>query len=66
MALFSHRSDASFLLLCSFLRTMSVSLLDAFSEVLSANMSQLILLLVICRGRSLIKMQNRRGPRRDP
>ena len=44
----------------------SVSLSDVFSEVSSAKMSQLTLLLVICRGRSLIKIENRSGPKIDP
>ena len=44
---------------------MSVSLSDLFSEVLSANMSQLTLLLVIFRGRKN-KNKNRSGPRLDP
>ena len=39
---------------------MSVFLSDVFSEVSSANMSQLTLLLAICRGRSVIKIKNRR------
>ena len=63
MALLSHQSDASFMLLCSYFWTVSVSLSDLFSEVLSANMSQLTLLLVIFRGR---KNKNRSGPRLDP
>ena len=46
--------------------TVSVSLSHVFSEVSSANMSQLTLLLVICRGRSLIKTENRSGPKIDP
>ena len=55
MTLLLHQSDASFMLLCSSFRTVSVYLSDVFSEVSSANMSQLTLFLVICRGRSLIK-----------
>ena len=66
MALLSHQSDASFMLLSSSFWTVSVSLSDVFSEVSSANMSQLTLLLVICRGRSLIKIENRSGPKIDP
>ena len=66
MALLSYQSDASFMLLCSSFWTVSVSSSDEFSEVSSANMSPLTLLLVICRGRSLIKIQNTRSPRIDP
>ena len=43
-----------------------LSLSDVFSEVSSANISQLTLLLLICRGRSLIKIENRSGPNIDP
>ena len=49
---------------------MSVFLSDVFSEVSSADMSQLTLLLVICSGRSLIKKKKKEkkksGPRIDP
>ena len=66
MAFLSHQSDASFMLLCSSFWKVFVSLSDVFSEVSSANMSQLALLLVICRGRSLIRIKNRSGPKIDP
>ena len=46
MALLSHQSDASFMLLCSSFGTVSVFLSDVFSEVSSANMLQLTLLVV--------------------
>ena len=46
MALLSHRSGASFMLLCSSFRTVSVFLSDVFSEVSSANMLQLTLMVV--------------------
>ena len=66
MVLLSHQSDASFMLLCSSLWTVSVSLSDVFSEVSFAKMSQITLLLAIYRGRPLTKIQNSRGPIIDP
>ena len=66
MALLSHQSDASFMLLGSTFWTVFVSLLDVFCDVSLANMSQFTQLLVICRGKLLIKIQKRRDPRIDP
>ena len=61
ISLLSHQSDASlYFLLNSVCCCFSVFLSDVFSEVLSANMSQLTLLLVICRGKSLIKKKNKK------
>ena len=59
IAFLSHRSDTSFMLFCSSFWTVAVFLSDAFSDVSSANISQCTASLVICRGRSLMKIQRR-------
>ena len=66
IAVLSHQSDASFMLFCNSLWTVAVFLSDAFSDVSSANISQFTESLVICKGRSLIKIQKKRGPRIEP
>ena len=66
IAFLSHQSDTSFMLLCNLFWTVAVFLSDAFSDVSSANISQFTESLVICKGRSLIKIQKRRGPRIEP
>ncbi len=66
IAFLSHQSDTSFMLFCNSFWTVAVFLSDAFSDVSSANISQFTESLVICKGRSLIKIQKRRGPRIEP
>ena len=66
IAFLSHQSDTSFMLFCKSFWTVAVFLSDAFSDVSSANISQFTESLVICKGRSLIKIQKRRGPRKEP
>ena len=66
IAFLSHQSDTSFMLFCNSFWTVAVFLSDAFSDVSSANISQFTASLVICKGRSLIKIQKRRGPRIEP
>ena len=60
MALLSHQSDASFMLLSSTFWTVFVTLLDVFCDVSLANMSQFTQLLVICRGILLIKIHTKK------
>ena len=66
IAFLSHQSDTSFMLFCNSFWTVAVFLSDAFSDVSSANISQFTESLVICKGRSLIKIQKRRRPRIEP
>ena len=63
IAFLSNQSDTLFMLFCNSFWTVAVFLSDAFSDVSSANISQFTEPLVICKGRSLIRIQRRRGPR---